>query len=117
MNTESEKRMSSDNPPRPPSSGGTSSGCRLDPRRLGLGVGATGVLFYLGCMLTMATVPREKAVIFFNSLLHGLNVEPILQTSVPVGAVMLGLITAFVLGWFAGVLIAKFYNLGLRARR
>ncbi|MEW5976364.1 MAG: DUF5676 family membrane protein [Acidobacteriota bacterium] len=86
----------------------------LNPKRLGLGFGATGVAFYLGCMLTMATVPREKAVVFFNSLLHGLNVEPILKTSVPVGEVALGLITTFILGWFAGVLIAGFYNLGLR---
>jgi hypothetical protein len=89
----------------------TLSLARLNPRRLGFGFGATGVVFYLGCMLTMATVPRDKAVIFFNSLLHGLNVETILQTSVPAGEVVLGLITTFILGWFAGVLIATFYNL------
>lgn len=90
------------------------SSARLNPQRLGLGFGATGVVFYLGCMLTMATVPRETAVVFFNSLLHGLNVEAILQTSVPTSEVALGLITTFILGWFAGVLIATFYNLGLR---
>ena len=93
---------------------GTLSLARLSPKRLGLGFGATGVVFYLGCMLTMATVPREKAVVFFNSLLHGLNVEPILKASVPAGEVVLGLITTFILGWFAGVLIAGFYNLALR---
>ncbi len=93
---------------------GTLSSARLNPKRLGLGFGATGVVFYLGCMLTMATVPREKAVVFFNSLLHGLDVESILKTSVPAGEVVLGLITTFILGWFAGVLIAGFYNLGLR---
>jgi hypothetical protein len=43
-----------------------------------------------------------------------LNVEPILQTGVPAGEVALGLITTFILGWFAGVLIATFYNLGFR---
>jgi hypothetical protein len=53
-------------------------------------------------------------VVFFNSLLHGLNVESILKTSVPAGEVVLGLITTFILGWFAGVLIAGFYNLTLR---
>jgi hypothetical protein len=92
---------------------GARSLSRLNPIRLGWGFGATGVVFYLGCMLTMATVPREKAVVFFNSLLHGLNVEPILKTSVPGSEVMLGLITTFILGWFAGVLIAGCYNLGL----
>ena len=45
---------------------------RLNPKWLGLGFGATGVVFYLGCILTMATVPHEQAVLFFNSLLHGL---------------------------------------------
>ena len=100
---------------KPPSAPvGTLSLARLNPKRLGLGFGATGVVFYVGCMLTMATVPREKAVVFFNSLLHGLNVEPILRISVPPGEVVLGLISTFILGWFAGVLVAGFYNLGLR---
>lgn len=90
---------------------------QLNPKCLGLGFGATGVVFYLGCILTMATVPHEQAVIFFNSLLHGLDVEPILKTSVPVGDVALGLVTTFILGWFAGVLIAGFYNLSLRTRK
>ena len=116
MSTNIEQRSNSDsgraNPPSAPA--GTLSLVRLNPKRLGLGFGATGVVFYLGCMLTMATVPREKAVVFFNSLLHGLNVESILKTSVPAGEVVLGLITTFILGWFAGVLIAGFYNLGLR---
>ena len=92
----------------------TLSTARLNPIRLGLGFGATGVVFYLGCMFTMAVVPREKAVVFFNSLLHGFNVEPILRTGVPVGEVALGLICTFILGWLAGVFIAAFYNLGLR---
>ena len=87
---------------------------RLNPKCLGLGFGATGVVFYLGCILTMATVPHEQAVLFFNSLLHGLDVEPILKNSVHVGDVVLGLVTTFILGWFAGVLIAGFYNLSLR---
>lgn len=43
---------------------------------------------------------------FFNSLLHGLDVGPVLKTSVPLPQVALGLVTTFILGWFAGVLIA-----------
>lgn len=92
----------------------TLSSPRLNPKHLGLGFGATGAVFYLGCMITIATAPRDKAVVFFNSLLHGFNVEPILVTTVPVGEVVLGLIITFVLGCFAGALIAGFYNLGLR---
>ena len=100
---------------RPPSAPtGILSSARLNSIRLGLGFGAAGVVFYLGCMFTIATVPREKVVVFFNSLLHGLNVEPILKTSVPAGEAVVGLITTFILGWFAGVLIAGYYNLGVR---
>lgn len=89
----------------------------LNPRCMGLAFGATGLVFYLGCMLTMATVPRESAVMFFNSLLHGLDVGPVLRTSVPLTNVALGLVTTFILGWFAGVLIAGIYNLSLGARK
>jgi hypothetical protein len=85
---------------------------RVSPRRFAFACGATGALFYLGCMLTMSTVPREKAIIFFNSLLHGLDVAPILRESVSFGEVCLGIIGTFMLGWFAGALIALFYNLG-----
>lgn len=86
----------------------------LNPKYLGLAFGATGVVFYLGCMLTMATVPHDKAVVFFNSLLHGLDVGPILKTSVPVSQAALGLVTIFILCWFAGVLVAGIYNLCVR---
>lgn len=89
----------------------------LNPRSLGLAIGTTGLVFYLGCMLTMATVPHESAVIFFNSLLHGLDIGPILKTSVPPVQALLGLITTFILGWFAGVLIAGVYNLTLRLKK
>ncbi|MFH1299742.1 MAG: DUF5676 family membrane protein [Planctomycetota bacterium] len=92
----------------------TLSTARLSPTRLGWAFGATGVVFYLGCMLTMAIVPREKVVVLFNGLLHGFNVDPILKTGVPVGEVVLGLISTFILGWIAGVFIGGIYNLGVR---
>jgi hypothetical protein len=86
----------------------------LNPKYLGLAFGATGVVFYLGCMLTMAAVSHDTAVLFFNSLLHGLDVGPILRTRAPVSQVALGLVTIFILCWFAGILIAGIYNLGAR---
>lgn len=82
--------------------------------RLGLGFGATGVVFYLGCMFTMAIMPREQVVFLFNSLMHGSNVEPILKSGVPAAEVVVGLISTFILGWIAGVLIGGVYNLGVR---
>ena len=73
----------------------------MNPRSLGVAFGATDLVFYLGCMLTMATIPQDSAVTFFNSLLPGLDAGLTLKTSVPTGQVVLGLATTFVLGWFA----------------
>jgi hypothetical protein len=89
----------------------------LSATRMGAAVGMTGVLFYPGCILTMSTVSRDKAITFFNSLLHGLDVGPILRTSVSTVEVVLGIVSTFVLGWFAGALIAGFYNWGLNWQR
>ncbi len=58
----------------------------------------------------MSTAPRDKAIVFFNSLLHGIDVTPILREHVSFGEVLFGIVATFVLGWFAGVLIAGFYN-------
>ena len=87
---------------------------RLSPIRLGLSFGVTGVVFYLGCMLTMALVPHSQVLVLSNSMLHGFDVAPILRTSVPIGEAVLGLIATFIGGGLAGSVIAGFYNLGLR---
>lgn len=84
----------------------------ISPRRLGIAFGSTGVVFYLGCIIAMSTVSRAKAIVFFNSLLHGLDVGPILREHVPPLEVILGIVSTFVLGWFAGALIALCYNIG-----
>ena len=89
----------------------------ISPRRLGIAFGATGVVFYLGCIITMGTVSHAKAIVFFNSLLHGLDVAPILRENVPLGEVLLGIVATFVLGWFAGAMVAAFYNWGARRGR
>ena len=85
----------------------------INPIKLGHAVGATGVVFYLGCVLTCATVSHERALVFFSSLAHGIYFGPILRHNVPFGEVVLGIIGTFVLGWFAGAMIAAFYNLSL----
>ena len=89
---------------------------RLSPVRLGLSLGVTGVVFYLGCMLTMAIVPHSQGLVLYNSMLHGFDVAPILRPSVPVGETVLGLVATFIGGGLAGGMIAGFYNWGLRKR-
>jgi hypothetical protein len=54
------------------------------------------------------------AEIFFNSLLHGLDVRPILKPAFPRPKALLGLVTTFILVWVAAVLIAGIYNLSLK---
>ncbi len=49
---------------------------QLSIRRFGLALGAAFALTYLGCALVMATVNREMAIRFFNSIMHGVDVEP-----------------------------------------
>jgi hypothetical protein len=58
----------------------------------------------------VATVPHDKAVSFFNSLIHVIDLAPIMRDRVAVPESIFGLVTIFILGWFAGVLIACFYN-------
>lgn len=45
-------------------------------------LGTTGVVFHLHCVLTMATVSNDEAVVVFNSLLHSLDVGPLLKANV-----------------------------------
>lgn len=89
----------------------------ISPRRLGIAFGLTVVVFRLGCLLTLSVVPHEKAVAFFNSLLHGVDVGPILRANIPLTEELLGIVSIFVLGWFAGAMVAGFYNLAARIGR
>ena len=89
---------------------------RLSPSRFGFAFGATGVVFYFGCMLTMATLPRAQTIVLFNSLLHGFDIGPILREHVPPLDVALGIVATFVLGWLAGALFALCYNLTARRK-
>ena len=88
----------------------------INPRDLGLAFGLTATVFYIGCVITLAAAPHDKAIIFFNSLLHGVDVTSILKTSMPVSQMIFGIITTFILAWFAGAMTAVFYNLSVRGK-
>lgn len=83
-------------------------------RRLGLAVGSTCALFYLGCMFVMAMVPHETAIAFFNSILHGVDVTPIVRWEMPLWEAVVGVIEVFILGWMFGAVIAGIYNAATR---
>ena len=54
--------------------------------------------------------PRETAIAFFNSLLHGLDVTSILRTDMSAQEMTYGFAQIFVLGWLTGAGIASIYN-------
>ena len=85
----------------------------LNIKKMGLAVGTTGAVLYIGCIILMVSVGREETIFFFNSLLHGLDVEPIIRMSVPPLDAFFGIIQTFILGWLVGALIAAIYNIGL----
>jgi hypothetical protein len=78
---------------------------------MGFAFGATGAILYTGCILLMVTVGREGTIFFFNNLLHGLDVEPIIRMSAPPLNALFGIIQTFIVGWLVGALIAAIYNL------
>ncbi len=51
----------------------------LSVKRFGFALGTTSALLYLGCMFVMLTVPKEAVIQFFNSLMHGVDVTPIMR--------------------------------------
>tara|TARA_B100000965_G_C19582490_1_gene754233 strand:+ start:142 stop:450 length:309 start_codon:yes stop_codon:yes gene_type:complete len=87
----------------------------LSVKRFGLALGATMTLLYVGCVFVMATVPREASVRFFNSLLHGINVESVMRWDMPWTEMVVGVLETFILGWLLGAVFAVIYNLGSAA--
>ena len=87
---------------------------RLNVKKFCFALGLTGELLYLGCVLVMATMGREGTVVFFNSLLHGLDTSSIIRMDVPVLEAFFGIVQTFILGWLFGACIAAFYNVQVK---
>ena len=89
----------------------------IDPRRAGFAFGGALALFYIGCVFVMLTVPQEVVVRFFNSVLHGWDVAPIMRWDMPWWEAAIGAVEIFVLGWLFGALAAVLYGIGRPAGR
>jgi hypothetical protein len=89
----------------------------IDVKRAGFALGSACAVFYLGCVFVMLTVPQEAVVRFFNSIMHGWNVEPIMRWDMPWWEAGIGVLEIFILGWILGALIAVLYNLGAKPGR
>ena len=88
----------------------------IDVKRLGLAIGTVLALLYLGCMFVMATAGKAATIMFFNSLLHGIDVTSIIRLDVPLWEALMGLVETFVLGWLTGAAVAAIYNVSLKKR-
>ncbi len=87
---------------------------QIHVKRFGFACGITGVILYLGCVLLMATVGQEGTILFFNRLLHGIEVSSIIRMNVPITEALMGIAQTFILGWLVGACVAAFYNVTLK---
>lgn len=90
---------------------------RIDIKRFGMAWGITFSLLYLGCMLVMWSAGKKGAILFFNSLMHGIDVTTIIRMSMPWWEMLMGVAEIFIIGWLIGATIASIYNLGLKKPR
>ncbi|MEQ9469016.1 MAG: DUF5676 family membrane protein [Ekhidna sp.] len=88
----------------------------IDIKKFALAWGVVGALFYLGCIILMATVGRDGTILFFNSLLHGLDTSAIIRMDVPRTEALIGLVEMFVLSWLFGALVATVYNISFNKK-
>jgi len=84
----------------------------INIKRFGMACGVTFALLYLGCVLAMWTVGKEASILFFNSLMHGIDVTSIIRTDMPWWEMVMGVVEIFILGWLTGATIASIYNFG-----
>lgn len=83
---------------------------KLNANTLGLAIGITVAIVYLGCICLMLMVGQEGTIWFFNSILHGLDVSSVSRMNVPFGQTLMGIILSFSLGWLSGFLVGTIYN-------
>ena len=84
----------------------------LSVKRLAFALGAGFALLYLGCVFVMLTVPKDVAIRFFNSILHGVDVTSIMRWEMPWWEMVVGVLQIFIVGWLFGAAAAALYNLG-----
>src|SRR5690606_35731745 len=79
---------------------------KINVRNFGLAFGIAGALLYLGCALVMVFAGREGTITFFNNLLHGLDVAPIIRMDIPWWEGLIGILEVFIISWVFGACVA-----------
>ena len=70
-------------------------------------------IFIPGCVYLMAVLGNEGSILFFNSLMHGIDIRPILKMDMPLSEMAMGFIGIFIMGWLVGATMAGIYNLSI----
>ena len=83
----------------------------LSPKRFGFACASAAGLFYLGCVFLMAVAGAENLAFFFNGLVHGLDLRPILVDKMSIGVTITGFVHTVIMSWLFGALVAVVYNL------
>jgi P-type Cu2+ transporter len=86
---------------------------QISTKRLILAFGTVFTIFYLGCVIVTAMLDESSLILFFNSLMHGIDVSPVINMNVPVWMTIPGLVEMFILGCLWGAIIGGVYNLAL----
>ena len=83
---------------------------KLDIKKLGLAFGFTFAGLYLACVVFMMFASRETIIFLSNSLMHGIDVTPIIRMNVPLCEAILGFVCMLVFGGIMGIAIGWIYN-------
>lgn len=97
-------------------SGRNKNSFKIDPRKLGLSIGFTFFLLYIGCMLLLYFLGHDGTITYFNNMFHGIDTSSIVKMNVTPTEAFAGIIEIFILGTFIGICIGGFYNILLRGR-
>ncbi len=82
----------------------------INVKKFGLAFGLTSLILYSGSVLVMAFTGREGTIIFFNTLLHGLDVSSIIRMDMSLTEMFIGMAQSFIMAWLVGATIASIYN-------
>lgn len=89
----------------------------LNVKQFGLAFGLTGIFLYAGCLIIMLLLGKEGSVLFFNTLLHGLDTSSIIRMSIPWQEVLIGVVATFIIAWLLGACIAVIYNISAKREK
>ncbi len=83
---------------------------KLDVRNFGIAIGAASALAYAACALSMLILPHETMIRLYNTLLHGVDIGPIMREDISLIESAFGCALTFILAGIFGAVIAAVYN-------